>query len=522
MDNIIDKIKNLYNKTDYNDIHGLDIWTSIIFVLVFFLAISYYHILNNLQPIKNDWINQRCKPNIIPFASLINKPDNMSGLDYTNQNFTQCIQGIVKNITSYSFKPFYYLMNTMNIIFMGLNKIITSIRELFNKLRNSTAAFVKNIMGRALNISIPIVQIIITAKTIAHKAVGTFAAAIYTLLGGYFQIQSITLFFMKMINKILNILVGVIIGLWSISWFFPPAAIAAASTSAIMLLILIPTIILKVLFGNIMELSSATPPGVPSCFSGDTLLKLKNNKNKKMSDININDVLFDGSFITAKFKASSYKQEIYKLDNIIVTGNHNVFHNIKGWITAKEHPDSILINNFNDPFVYCINTNTKTIKINNTTFADWDDIDDDDINKLKKNCSLPSNFNIQDIHKYFDAGFHPNMKLELENKNIVEIKDIKVNDILNNGERVCAVVTIDKNNMSKLYDFNIDENNLLTCTKNINILKNGIKKTNTSNIKGIETICNSKYLYHLVTDKKCFEINNVYVEDYNTSIEKFL
>jgi len=522
MDNILNEINKLYNKTGYTDIHGLDLWTSIILVLVFLLAISYYHILNNLQPIKTDWVNQRCKPNIIPFAAIINKPDGISAFDYTNQNFTQCTQGILKNITNYSFKPIYYLMNAMNMIFVALNKIVNSIRELFNKLRDSTKEFVKNIMGRALNITVPIIQLIITAKTIANKTIGTFAAAVYALLGGYFQIQSITLFFMKMINKILIMLVGVITGLWSISWFFPPAAIAAAATTVIMVLLLVPTLILKTHFGDIMDLSTATPPGAPSCFSGNTLLKLKDNTYKKISDINLNDVLIDGSIITAKMKASSHDQEIYELDNIIVTGNHNIFHSIKGWITAKEHPDSVLVNNFKDPFVYCINTNTKTIKINGNTFADWDDIDDDDISKLKNNFSLPTDFNPENIHKYFDAGFHPNMNLKLENNNIVKIKDIKVNDILNNGERVCAVVSIDKKNMSKMYDFSIDATNVLTCTKNINILKNNMNTNNTANLKGIEIQDDCLQLYHLVTDKKSFEINNVCVGDYNTSIEKFL
>lgn len=522
MDNIFDKINNLYNKTGYTDIHGLDLWTSIILILIFFLAISYYHILNNLQPIKTDWIKQRCMPNVIPFAGIINKPDDESAFDFTSRNFTQCTQGILKNITNYSFKPFYYLMNAMNMIFLALNKIINSIRELFNKLRNSTKVFVENVMGRALNITMPILQIIMTAKTIAAKAIGTFTASIYTLIGGYFQIQSITLFFMKMIHKILIMIVGIIIGLWAVSWFFPPAAIAAASTTGIMLLVLIPTLILKILFGDILDLSTATPPGTPSCFSGNTLLKLKNNRYKKISDIDLNDILFDGSKITAKIKASSYDQEIYKLDNILVTGNHNIFHNIKGWITVKEHPESVLIDNFKDPYVYCINTNTKTIKINNNTFADWDDIDDIDIIKLKNNFSLPPNFTTNDIHNYFDAGFHPNMKIKLKNENIVDIQDIKVNDILNNGERVCAVVTIDNKKMSKVYDFSIDINNVLTCTKNINILKNNNTSNNTTNLKGIKITDDIKYLYHLVTDKKSFEINNICVGDYNTSIEYFL
>ena len=286
-----------------------------------------------------------------------------------------------------------------------------------------------------------------------------------------------------------------------------------------MLLILIPTLILKILFGDILDLSTATPPGVPSCFSGDTLLKLKNNTYKKISEIDFNDILFDGSKITAKIKASSHNQEIYKINNIIVTGNHSIFHNIKGWITVKEHPDSVLINNFKDPFVYCINTNTKTIKINNNTFADWDDIDDNDIIKLKNNLDLPPQFNIGNIHKYFDAGFHPNMQLKLKNNNVIDIKDIKVNDILNNGERVCAVVTIDNKNMSDMYDYCIDTNKILTCTKNINILKNNV---NTTNLKGIKYTDNTQTLYHLVTNTKCFEINNICVGDYNTSIENFL
>ena len=73
-----------------------------------------------------------------------------------------------------------------------------------------------------------------------------------------------------------------------------------------------------------------------------------------------------------------------------------------------------------------------------------------------------------------------------------------------------------------MYDFSIDAINVLTCTKNINILKNNMNSNNTSNLKGIEIHDDCLQLYHLVTDKKSFEINNVCVGDYNTSIEKFL
>ena len=38
MNNINDKINILYNNKSYNDIHGLDIWTYIILILIFFFS----------------------------------------------------------------------------------------------------------------------------------------------------------------------------------------------------------------------------------------------------------------------------------------------------------------------------------------------------------------------------------------------------------------------------------------------------------------------------------------------------
>ena len=55
----------------------------------------------------------------------------------------------------------------------------------------------------------------------------------------------------------------------------------------------------------------------------------------------------------------------------------------KGWISVEEHPDSSKLNNFSEPFVYCINTDKKTICLGNTIYADWDDLDDIDIKDMR-------------------------------------------------------------------------------------------------------------------------------------------
>ena len=66
--------------------------------------------MNNIQPIKNDWSNQRCSPSVMPFSGLISKSSKETVFEATNNNFTFCIQTILSNIGNYALQPFYYLL----------------------------------------------------------------------------------------------------------------------------------------------------------------------------------------------------------------------------------------------------------------------------------------------------------------------------------------------------------------------------------------------------------------------------
>ena len=50
-------INEIYRKSGYLDKYGGSLWVTVILLLVFFIIISYYHVYNNLQPIKADWAN---------------------------------------------------------------------------------------------------------------------------------------------------------------------------------------------------------------------------------------------------------------------------------------------------------------------------------------------------------------------------------------------------------------------------------------------------------------------------------
>lgn len=532
--NIFEPINELYTNSNYFDRYGLDILITFILCIVFFLGITYYHILNNIEPIKADWTNQRCNPSVIPFAGIINKGPDETVFEYTHKNFTECNQILLKSITDNALKPFNSLLNMITSQFKTFIEAIQAIRGQFNIIRNNLTLVIEDIMNRAVNITIPIVELFIVIKSMIGKILGTITASIYTLLGSYFGMKSFMLFFISLIMKILYSLVGTITGLWIASIFAPMLIPTAIATTATMSAILIPTIVIRVMMSNVMELSTDSPPGVPACFAGNTLINLKDGKALEIKSLKIGSVLHDGSIVNGVMKLSAYKQDIYSICGIVVTGNHSIFHETMGWIIVKDHPESSLVVNseFKEPFVYCINTSTKTIKINNLTFSDWDDLDDKDFSELMQRSPLSKSktFTTSDVHKVLGAGFHEESSIIMNNGDVKNISQVMVNDVLCGGQRVCGVVKLSgkdiisgvRNNIVLFHNTRSVKNKTLRSTGNIMVDDSvfGIKNTSDMEVDG--EIIFPSYVYHLVTDTGSFVVNDVLVKDFNSSIENYL
>ena len=86
-ENIYDTYNSMYNKKGYFNLYAGDLFMTAFICTLVFVIVSYYHVMNSIQPIKADWVNQKCNPAVIPFAGLINKPSNESILDFTSSNF---------------------------------------------------------------------------------------------------------------------------------------------------------------------------------------------------------------------------------------------------------------------------------------------------------------------------------------------------------------------------------------------------------------------------------------------------
>jgi hypothetical protein len=203
---------------------------------------------------------------------------------------------------------------------------------------------------------------------------------------------------------------------------------------------------------------------------------------------------------------------MYKLNNIIVSNKHKIFYKEYGWINIEDHPFSVKIENYNEPLIYCLSTNTKIININNNIFTDWDELDDNDINILKEKFDYINDY--REINK-LNSGIHPDTELLLDNNKKIKIKDINIGDILYQNNEVLSIIKIksDKLDFSE-FIFKNNKFSIKACSNIVfNNYNNIVKKTiNPPNI-----------CYNLITSNGIIIIGNLEIKDYiNSGIEYYL
>ena len=530
MNNNYNVINNLYNKAGFFEKYGGSLLTMLIISILFFLAISYYYVYNNIQPLKADWVNQRCKPTVMPFAGLINPPppEKMSAFEYTQENFSGCIQSILGDIIGVFLAPFYYLIHVLTNTFEQVNESIQSIRKILNSIRNAVGGVSAEIMGKILNFIIPLQQLIIKVRDTMNKSQGVMTASIYTLLGTYDTMLASIKSIVQIISTILLSMASIIGILFVIP--FGLGMPAAIPLLVIFIMILVPGIMVYIVQVLILKQMTGPFPNIPHCFCENTKLKLISNEEIEIKDCEPGMILEDNNMITSVLKLVNINETFYDLNGVICTGEHNVkiennFVKFKNnSIKVKNHPDSVKIDNQYN-YIYCINTSKKYIKINNIIFSDWDNLDELQLNEIKEKCKdnyLPPNFNSSDIHKYLDGGFIENTQIKLQNGNDINIKDIKLNDILSHGERVVGLVKINAQDLN-IMKYKIQNGSYIIGGPNINICNNTLGLViNTLNMDGINNNMCDKYIYNLITDKYTFYVNGIRYYDYNSCIDIFL
>ena len=521
MANIYDQISDLYTKGGYFTRYAGDFWLTIIVCLIVFVIVSYYHVQNSIQPILDDWSNQRCNPAVIPFAGMINAPTGESAIQFTGENFEQCTQNVLGEIAQYAFMPIYYLLNAITSMFSELSEAMDSMRSMFNNMRNSVSDQGNDLFSRSLNITLPLLHIFRKIGSIFGKVQGTLVSGMYTLYAGFVTTESLFLFIYEATISILYIIVAFILVCFGIGWLFPPVLTTGFAAAAFMAILLIPTIIMIVIMQDIFSASGIdSPPAVPGyCFAGDTLLKMANGKQKKMRDLIVGDELAESGKVTAVMQSSSYGCHVFNIDGVLVTSTHKIYHD-GNWICASDHPKGYFVDDFQDALVYCIGTSSKTIKIKNMVFSDWDEVDDVDINELRLSptLGLPPSFNRENVHEYLDSGLHPGTIVYLDDGRGVPISDIEVNDVLLFGEKVTSVIKAKADDLNSFHSISHNGSEILRCSKNTDVTIDSLGEDDLD----FEEVEKPRFMNHLVTDKGGFRLSGLLIGEYSRGVDRHL
>ena len=505
MDNISDKlpsyINKIYNKAGYLDKYGGSVVVTCVTFFIFFIIFSYFYVQSHISKIRKNWTTEKCNPSVLPFAGMIMAPDNMSPFKFTAENFEKCATTILAEIIHMFTLPIHFISEGLAEFFKLIGEAIQKVRELFAKIRQSIMNIIENIMHRILNVVIQLQKVMIDLKDILGKTQASLATGLYTVMGSYLAMKAFMGAMIQIIIEALIVAAAIIIVLWIFPWTWPIAA------PATVLFALVATLLGIIIGGleEIIQISAGNIPPVPGCFHEDTIIEMSHGI-KKIKDIKLNDVLRDGSKVTAIFKILKGENKLYELDNFVVTGNHDVLHETRGWIKVCNHEKAKLKEN-DDDIVYCLNTTTKKIKINNTIFADWDEVHEEDVELAKEIFSDIKN--TSDFHKYIDSGFEKNTIIKLRDGSINFIQEIKLGDELEDHSVVMGIVEIDAKHIDKLVEHKIHRKyfigtpNLVFKDKHLGVCplifkKNSVNQPINKN--------KSNKLYHLITSSGKFMI----------------
>lgn len=483
------KIKKLYENLSYFDQYGGAVFLVILYTLITFIGWAYFYVMKSANAIKADWTNQKCNPTVIPFAGIINKPADQSIGEFTSNNFTTCIQNMIVNFSGYALQPFNYITHMLTNVFGDMASSIDAIRNMMNNIRSDVTVLVEDIFGRILNVIIALQKMIIALSDSMAKMQGILVASLYTALGIYDMLQAVLGAIVQFIIEILVVLSILIIGLW----IFPFTWTTAALMTLIFLAIAIPLGIVCNFMTQTLHIQTAGVPGL-SCFDKDTEIDTECGV-KKMSELCVNDVTRHSGTITAIFKLNAVNVDMYNVNGVIVSGTHMIKYN-KEWMLVAECPISKLIS-YAEPYIYCLNTTSKKIIINNIVFGDWDEL-------YSEQTRRELNIKTTKIHKYFDGGFVGTTKVFLKNGECKEMQDVDVNDILAHGEIVYGIVKIKGDDLNIRKYSNFKGVNLTYLEESVKI---GEKQL---------------YLHHLLTNTSIFQIDDTIFNDYNFLVNKNL
>ena len=445
---------------------------------------------------------------------------------YTPTNSNSVLNVILNNINNLTpEKILSFIKTVFNSIVKDLTKIFFfEIESSLDTLKTMDNAVVK--LSHIINISnlgflnlfngfktsitnsiLPIFKSIFKIKGLFKKITGVLGTLLFTLLSAIMTNSSLLGSLVQIISAMLVMAMPFIVG----SFFFNfPLAIVL---SVLYVTIAIPMVMIALETSKIYKLTSPSQnftkhsfkTKLRHCFHEDTLLKT-NNGLKKIKDLKMDDKLYFKDKlinITGLLKLSGKSQEYYEIDGILVTKYHPILYNNR-WVYPFNHPNASK-SDIKTEFVYNLNTKEKRFQIKDNIFIDWDEIYNEDVVKYSH-------------VDYFTSWLEYNTTIKMNNGSFKKIKDIMINDILYNNNKVVGTINLGN---KQIYSYKINKMKINGCKNLVYYDTHGNINT-TIDCKKAQSPFISIGVQLFTENKLIVLQNDIIVGDYDSSIDNLI
>lgn len=429
----MDSIKSLYKKEGYFDKYGGSVFVSGIMLTIMTGLIGYFYVMSRMKELDAHWTTIRCQPQYIPFAGLIHTENGKSAFDVTGDNFVQCSNSILSEISAYETMPLYYLTQASRSVLDSLTGVMNVARQDFKEIRDAIGKILKEIYQRVESVLVPIRFMFLKQQSMLKKSQGILVTLLYVVLSVYSSLRAFIKTFLDIVILTLIALAVAIVILFAMIFSIP-----AAITALVVFVAISSMVIPVVIWGeNLLAITSPKLPNKPTCFSPSTPINVYRpcsflSKKYRVKSIPIKKVV-PGDLIPtfynddplymdrvcAVMELDGRRTKLVNIDGFVVSENHPLiwkggdFYTKQGSELLKFDTINMPVDAFrhrlhegetypakeiayildpkkvqvpNQERLICLNTLTKSIhfstKHRSIEALDWDELDEEDIQKL--------------------------------------------------------------------------------------------------------------------------------------------
>jgi len=160
-----------------------DIFLAVLIIAAFYTCFLVSFLIVGFNNIKTNWVQYRCNPMILPFASFF-------GHD-TADNFTQCIAQLQSSTIPYHMAPHAAATGGLTQNISALSGQFSGFRDLQSKLRPAIGGQFTNVFGVFNNVLIEMQRFIIGFRDLIMKLIGIMSVIMHMMQGQQLMGQSI-------------------------------------------------------------------------------------------------------------------------------------------------------------------------------------------------------------------------------------------------------------------------------------------------------------------------------------------